>query len=260
MKKKVLGLFIALIMLAAMGYAYSAVALLDADDPPPYDDWTHAFVYNTTVFDPVNYTTIPTTTTEWTGTDAYGNPVPQTTALPRFTNRPPRTQPNHIPWRPFEHFFHYDGGEVLSRDWVCYECAGLDYCVHWLYYRGVIASLDELDNQEHEGYVEAGPAWEFRYYTVVRDSTPFALNWFSILLAVIVLLAAIAAVLWMVLRTRREAATAAVMPGQSNNFVQDDNAPPQEESAPQDAPAAEDASAQDVDTDLPDEDMTFSED
>ncbi|MCL2531875.1 MAG: hypothetical protein FWE40_06940 [Oscillospiraceae bacterium] len=273
MKKKALALFIALIMLAAMGYAYSASALLDADDDVPWDDWDNQIVHNTTNFDYSDYTTTETTTTTvWAGTDADGNPTPPpTTAPPQFTNRPQRTQPNHIPWRPHDTFFHYEGGDVISRDWVCYECAGLDICVHWLYLNNMIDSIDEDINDNEEGFIEPGMERVFSGYEYVGlIGTPFRYNWLLIVAAAVVLLLAVAVVVFLLLRGKRETAAAqAVNLWHDDNYVQSEPvqdysaAQPEQNTTEQELPD-EEMSFDDADTpsetpDLPDEDMSFDE-
>lgn len=265
MKKKTLALFIALMMLAAMGYAYSATALLDAEDDVPWDDWDNQVVHNTTNFDYSDYTTTePPSTTQWAGTDADGNLLPPpTTAVPQFTNRPPRTQPNHIPWRPPDSFFHYEGGEIISRDWVCYECAGLDFCVHWLYLNNMIDSLDDDLNDNDEGFIEPGMELVHRGYTYAdNSSTPFAYNWLLIVVAAVVLLAAIGVVALLLLRGKREAAVAAPIQNSSSaqpGATQDDAAQPEQNAAEQTLPD-EEISVDDSPGEaqhLPDEDMSF---
>jgi len=218
MKKKAFALCIALVMLAVMGYVYSASALLDANDETP-DDWNNQIIVHETTVDPAFTTTIaPTTTTEWTGTDADGNltPPPATTAPPRFTNRPPRTQPN-IPWTPPPVFHIYEGGEVVGTTFVCYACAGLDFCIHWLEQMGHDIALFQED---FEGY----PDLELeRILMPYRDGsttrTPFSFNWLLIGLAGGLLLLAAAGAVVLILRGKQEPA----LVGDENNFTQAEN-------------------------------------
>jgi len=239
MKKRVLAIVVALVMLAVMGYAYSIAAVDGEVYVPGGNDPGGAFVTGettlpvagttgptaTTTTEPTT-TTVPTTTTEWTGTDADGNPTPQptTTAPPRFTNRPARTQPP-IPWRPPEDFFHWEGGEVIGQDWVCYACAGLDVCIHWLELLGHDVDLfieegeipdDPMPEQVLIGWEDGG---------MVR--TAFVFNWLIIAIVGGMLLLAAAMAVYLLLRGKRDAALQAAMLGDEDNFM------PQEESEPE---------------------------
>ena len=222
MKKRVFALCIALVMLAVMGYAYSASALLDADDETPGDGGNQIIVHETTMHpttgDAGHTTTELTTATVWTGTDADGNPTPPpaTTAPPRFTTRPPRTQPN-IPWTPPPNFFHYEGGEVVGTTFVCYECARLDFCVHWLYLQGMIDDIDAFNPDVEEGYPDLELErilQQIRYEDMA--ATPLTFNWLVIGLMGGLLLLAAAGAVFLLLRGKQNPA----MLGDENNFTQ----------------------------------------
>jgi len=122
-------------------------------------------------------------------------------------------------------------------------------------------------NPDDEGFEDEEPEMYFVQlgyaYENISHATPFAFNWLLIGAGGGVLLLAIVVVVLLLLRGKRETVAAqTVLLGQDDNFVDDnvvENNPAEQNPPAEDLPHEDEINHDETATDLPDEEMTFSD-